>query len=182
VRALLPTVTRYDCCINGCFLYFGESAARTRCPTCHEYRLQAGKPRKTFFYYPLIPQIQAMFANPGLAPHLRHHRQFKPDMHRMRDIYDGTIWKELFLPKLGRLDARHLALSLSIDGVEVCKKPRYEVWPILLSILNLPAGLRFLQTSYIICGIIPGPKCADVSVFFGNFSASDHVHLLTRRC
>jgi hypothetical protein len=131
VDDLFDSTVRYDCCPNGCTLYYGADRTRTRCakPSCNEPRLTpGGKPRKSFYYYPLIPRLRKLFADPRMAELVRHPAErWIRDPAAIRDVYDGRLWRERFVPMLGRLDPRHLAFSLTLDGVCVIKKPKHEL-------------------------------------------------------
>ena len=60
----------------------------------------------------------------------------------IEDVYDGTLYKDHFQP--GGLLARQLNMSfkLNTDGVAVFKSSKFGVWPLFLSINELPPHLR----------------------------------------
>lgn len=65
-------------------------------------------------------------------------------------------------------DSRGLFLQLSTDGVNPFSgnKVVYSMWPVMLTVLNLPKRLRNLFANMLLVGIIPGngghePKSVD---------------------
>ncbi|EJU01737.1 hypothetical protein DACRYDRAFT_34809, partial [Dacryopinax primogenitus] len=54
----------YNCCINSCVAYIGALAKLRCCPHCSEPRFKTnGKPAQSYHYLPIIPQLQAQYAN-----------------------------------------------------------------------------------------------------------------------
>ena len=77
----------------------------------------------------------------------------------MYDIYDSPSWKEAFKSRgLFAGDKRGIGLALCTDGVNPFSHQRvaYSMWPIMLSLLNLPRIIRNLFENIILVGIIPG--------------------------
>lgn len=54
-------------------------------------------------------------------------------------------------------DPRGMLLQLSTDGVNPfsCNKVSYSMWPIMLSVLNLPRNVRNLFGNVMLAGIVP---------------------------
>ena len=164
--------TRIDCCAAGCMLYYGESAGLQQCGTCGAARLDGrGRARKTFFYWPLGPRIVELFADPVMAEMLRHPTTWRHDPTTYRDVYDGVMWRDHFMRRFAR-DPRALAFSLCLDSIQVSDRTSYGVYPILLSLLNLPPSIRFLLSSQWLIGLIPGPTCANAGAFLGTVAFS----------
>lgn len=70
------------------------------------------------------------------------------------DIQDAPSWKQCPLLRT----KWNLGLSLNTDGMSVYKSSNYEVWPILVSILNLPPSMRYSVDNLLLSTVFPGPK------------------------
>ena len=78
----------------------------------------------------------------------------------MGDIYDGKVWKDLFI-----IDGRpflsipnNLYLGLNIDWFNPFEETPYSVGAIYILVLNLPRNYRFREENIILVGMIPGPN------------------------
>ncbi|CCX14492.1 Similar to transposase domain-containing protein [Coprinopsis cinerea okayama7 len=57
------------------------------------------------------------------------------------------------------MDLTDMGFTLSTDGVKVFKtRSQFNIWPVMLTNLNLPPSIRSLKRNQILCGFIPGPK------------------------
>lgn len=78
----------------------------------------------------------------------------------MRDVYDGTKWRDMIVndPVIspdGNM-GRNLALGFCTDGINPFTRTTYSMWPMAVSCMNLPAHMRMtLSTLWVPC-IIPG--------------------------
>ena len=81
-------VQKIHACINDCILYRGDYKELRNCPTCNAPRykrkiakdknkpddeINRGIPFKVVWYFPLIPRLKRLFANPKEAKRLRWH-------------------------------------------------------------------------------------------------------------
>ena len=77
----------------------------------------------------------------------------------MTDLHQSHIWKERY-EKNGPFkgDPRGICLSLCTDGTNPYSKNKasYSMWPIMLTIFNLPFPCRIRPQSILLAGIIPG--------------------------
>ena len=78
----------------------------------------------------------------------------------MGDIYDGKVWKDIFI-----IDGRpflsipnNLYLGLNIDWFNPFEETPYSVGAIYIVVLNLPRNDRFREENIILVGMIPGPN------------------------
>jgi len=55
-------------------------------------------------------------------------------------------------------DDHDIALSLSLDGVQLTNMKNHEIWPVVLFNLNLPPNERTKMKNILTSIIIPGPK------------------------
>ena len=58
----------------------------------------------------------------------------------MRDVWDGSVLRNLSQPGQYFSTKSALALSLNTDGVPLYKSSSWSLWPVFLTILNLPAN------------------------------------------
>ena len=160
----------YHCCINSCCCFVGPYAELSSCSYCNESRYDSdGKPRQIFTYLPVIPRLQAAFANRDMAAKMRyraHEYQHDPDI--VKDVFDSSHYRSLLLKHVtvnGRIlshtffnDSRDVALGISTDGFAPFRKRKKTCWPLILFDYNLPPEIRFHIQYILSLGIIPGPK------------------------
>jgi len=163
-KHFLVPAQEYDCCINDCIVFRkcaeGDFKHLSSCPKCGEARYQPCSKiaRKKFKYIPLVPRFKRMFGNEIASQLLQSHQQENPT-EIVSDLHQSPAWKSRYDvtgPFQG--DPRGISLSLCADGTNPFSKERvvYSMWPITLSILNLPRQIRNLPGSIILAGIIPG--------------------------
>ncbi|QRW13660.1 Transposase family Tnp2 protein [Ceratobasidium sp. AG-Ba] len=125
---------RYDCCVKSCCCFLGKHRECQICPYCKEPRYTAGgRPRRYFYYTPLIPQLQALFRSPDMLDKLCYRSRVEnaSDPGVYEDVYDGKHYRTLRNTKLDQhsgykiLDnPEDLALGLSTDGFTLFKRRR----------------------------------------------------------
>ena len=75
------------------------------------------------------------------------------------DLHQSSTWKSRYQPNgLFQGDTRGISLSFCTDGMNPFSKEKvvYSMWPIVMTILNLPRNIRNLPGSMCLVGIIPG--------------------------
>ncbi|KAJ6517723.1 hypothetical protein DFH09DRAFT_940272, partial [Mycena vulgaris] len=119
---------QYDCCKDSCCCFVGVYAHLDQCPYCEQPRYDSrGRPRATFSYLPLIPRLQALFADKKMCEELLYRARFTSKRGKISDIFDSLHYR--------RLRRRHvrveeeifshlffdqdtdIAMGLSTDGV-----------------------------------------------------------------
>jgi hypothetical protein len=173
VAALTPTIV--PMCPNSCQAFptaqQADDAKRDGCPTCHTNVFTAdGKhPILTFDYIPLLPRLAALYQNPARSEVMQSYRAlYQPNPTKMRDIFDGSLYKELCTQpaifKGHHLNHNHfsrstdVALGLWADGFQLFKRGSHDCWPLLIVNYNLPPKDRFRKENVWLVGIIPGPR------------------------
>ena len=75
----------------------------------------------------------------------------------LSDVWDGAYLK---LTQHGRYfsSGDNLALALSTDGVPVFQSSSTSLWPVYLTILNLPPGTRMNAENVLMAGLWYGKK------------------------
>ena len=162
----LPTAKR--CCVSE---KVGKYANCDTCPKCGDarYEVQTKIPRKRFRYIPLAPRLQRLFHDSYMSQKLQSHskRNDEPTSKVMTDIHDSAAWTSKYSDNGAfQGDPRGVSLALCTDGMNPFSKMNqtYSMWPIVLTVLNLPRHIRNLAGSMLLSGIIPGrsePKNMD---------------------
>ncbi|KAG9083127.1 hypothetical protein FRC06_004689, partial [Ceratobasidium sp. 370] len=172
----------YDCCIDSCMCYLGKYEDLDRCPFCNNPRYNtAGKPRRTFQYVPLIPQLSGLFQSPQSIKNMRHRARHEvhcaAEPGKFEDVFDGEIYCTLQNTKVfEEHEYRHfdnpddIALGFGTDGFSLYKRWRRKgsstAWPLILINYNLHPSIRTHLENVICVGVIPGPKeCKDINSF-----------------
>lgn len=151
----------FDCCPNDCIVFRGDYEALEECPKCDAKRFTPKRlPKKRYSYLPIAPRLARMFESQNIAQILQNHAvRSHDDESTMYDIQDSPRWKNAYSKEgifLG--DSRGIAFSLCTDGVNPFSKNRvvYSMWPIVLTLLNLPRNIRNLFGNLMLVGIFPG--------------------------
>lgn len=77
----------------------------------------------------------------------------------VRDLHQSAEWKSIYDQNgLFQGDPRGLSFGFCTDGMNPFSKEKvtYSMWPITISILNLPRPIRLTAGSMLLMGIIPG--------------------------
>ena len=77
----------------------------------------------------------------------------------MYDIHDSPAWKAAYsVVGIFKGDKRGISLAVCTDGVNPFSHAhvKYSMWPIMITILNLPRHIRNSFGSVVLVGIIPG--------------------------
>ena len=98
-----------------------------------------------------------MFKNKEMSELLQRHCSFSESC-LMYDVHNSPAWKHVFA-KDGVFggDCRGLLIQLSTDGVNPfsSNKVCYSMWPVMVTILNLPEILRNKHKCVMLAGILP---------------------------
>lgn len=155
----------FHCCPNDCTIFRGDNLHLDECPVCHAKRFIGGSttiPVKRFIYLPIGPRLIRLFGTPNLASIVQSHLSSSDETNNTAyDIHQSPIWKEAFgTAGIFHGDQRGIALSLCTDGVNPFSHNcvTYSMWPVVLSILNLPHQIRHSFANLLLVGIIPAGK------------------------
>lgn len=169
IKDLLVPVQNYDCCSNDCIVFRNSAKGDFKdldvCPKCGTTRYQpcTTVAKKQFKYIPLAPRLKRMYADKRISEILQNHlkEDVRPKVKQsmVLDLHQSFAWKSRYAvngPFQG--DPRGVSLSLCTDGTNPFSKEKvsYSMWPIMLTVLNLPRHTRNLHESIILAGIIPG--------------------------
>ena len=156
----------FDCCRNDCIVYRGRYIDLSDCPKCGSSRyrenMKSKVPLKRFIYLPIGPRLLRMFGTANLSQLIQCHGcAIDIPSGSVDDIHYSVAWKDAYERIFGG-DPRGISLALCTDGVNPFKRDRvsYSMWPIMLTLLNLPRSIRNSFSSMFLVGIVPpnGPK------------------------
>ncbi|WVZ84511.1 hypothetical protein U9M48_031540, partial [Paspalum notatum var. saurae] len=176
-KILCPIELKYErihACPNDCIIYWGKYKENESCLICETSRYKKkdrpeeleGKekkkiPAKVFWYFPVIPRLERLFANPAHAKLLRWHAEQRKKDGKLRHPADASQWREIdSMYEMFGKEPRNIRFALSTDGMNPFGNmtTTHSTWPVLLSIYNLPPWL-YMKRKYIMLSVlIPGPR------------------------
>ena len=151
----------YDVCTNNCVIFRGIYKDLSECPKCGSGRYigNSSIAIRRFTYLPLKPRLARLFNTSNMAQVLQSHAVLREsDESSIYDIHQSTAWNDAYrVDGLFGGDKRGISLALCTDGVNpfAHNKVAYSMWPIMLTLLNLPRYMRNLFASILLVGIIP---------------------------
>ena len=156
--------TRVDCCRDGCVAFTADRKDLTACDACIAPRFRAeGKPHKQATFWPLLPWLRMMLADPnigtGMVKAMQEAREAAAagPPKDLRDWFDGQIFRKLVAQ--GYFSSNTcFVLSISTDGFQAWKQRGFEGWPIVATVLNIDPSGRAQVVSQMIHGITSGPS------------------------
>jgi hypothetical protein len=110
---------------------------------CNRNR-RKGRPKKVFWYFPIIPHLKHWFKNKKESELLRWHKEkHKQGAGIIRHPADATQWRNIDSQNSKfAIDPRNIKITMSTDGMNpFLNSSTHRTWPIVLSILNLPPWL-----------------------------------------
>lgn len=165
LRAINPYLVQpviFDVCENDCIIFRREHAHLTECPKCFAPRYiseQSHISRRHFTYLPLKPRLTRFFGTANLAGVLQSHATTNlSHSGAIFDIHQSEAWREAYSGSgIFKGDPQGVSLALCTDGVNPFAHNRvtYSMWPVMLTLLNLPRNLRNRFASILLVGIIP---------------------------
>ncbi|CAD6915005.1 unnamed protein product, partial [Tilletia caries] len=159
---LVPHLVHYAVC-PACERLSLVADASEECQACGEILYErAGKPVILFVYQTLTSWLSWLLQQPGIEAALQEWRD-EPPSTTMRDVYDGAAWQSE-RDVNGRPFTDHTLSLLTALGIDWFSpfRSQYTSWhstgAIMMTILNLPQRLRYMQASTYLSGCTPGPK------------------------
>ena len=126
-----------------------------------------GAPQKVAWYFPLIPRLRRLFASSKDAKLLHWHMEGRKTDTNIRHPANSTQWHLIdWKYKNFGDDPRSLRFALSTDGMNPFGQmsSSYNVWPVLLSIYNLPPWLRNKRKYMMMLILISSPHQPGIDI------------------
>ncbi|KAI8502630.1 hypothetical protein Bbelb_193320 [Branchiostoma belcheri] len=148
MKKSIITKHRAHICPNGCCIYTGNNLKQQQCPVCATSRCKDGtkRPRKVFHYYSLIEYLTWLFSTRKFGSlATTHHTGADVEQDDLKfEIQETEMWKGLYANDgFFQGESRGLSLSVSTDGLSPFRtNPKYGIWPITVTIENLPRSVR----------------------------------------
>ena len=161
VNSFLVTPLVFDVCPNDCVIFRGPNADLENCLKCIANRYKSREkcaPHRRFHYLPLGPRLERLFGTSNLPQLVQAHKCL-PMCSTMFDVHDSPAWENAYSDAgMFEGDSRGISLGLCTDGVNPFSHLRssYSMWPIVMSLLNLPRDVRHDFKNMFLVGIIPG--------------------------
>lgn len=104
-----------------------------------------------FLHLPLLPQIETLFKRKIIRDAVfNRDLPLKENVDTISSIKDGSIYRE----HIDFLNFKtNISFSLYADGVAMCKSINASVWPIFLTINELPRHLRYRKENTLLLGL-----------------------------
>src|SRR6266511_4961659 len=112
---LVPTF--YDICKNSCICYTDVYESYKNCPLCNSSRYDSNnKPKKVMPYLSIKEMLKIQYNNKVRVKELLYRYEYitnkELDDNDLDDIFDGDIYKELYLKIIGILHLRSLVMDI----------------------------------------------------------------------
>ncbi|KAI8490598.1 hypothetical protein Bbelb_318660 [Branchiostoma belcheri] len=127
------------------------------------------RPRKKFFFLPLIPRLRRLYEIKAFSHLLSKHMDRGVANDIVRDIHDSPGWHRQF--EQGGLfegDPRHLLLQFCQDGMNPfdMRKNVYSMSPQLMKVMNLPMTAREKLGFLLLVGLITAASRSLIEAIF----------------
>ena len=106
-----------------------------------------------FIEIPITEQIKNLFSQDGFHTNLQGRFKRQKNCTEYRDIYDGVLYKSHFDNDGPLSSPDNLSFVFNTDGAPVFKSSNYSIWPLFLSINELPYKLRTQKQNMILAGL-----------------------------
>lgn len=153
-----------------------ETDAETAfCVQCQQDFRLSTKAKSFFVSLSIAKQVERVLSNRTTYEHLTSpaRENINAPPQTLTDIKDGRIYRSF---KANFLQQQHLqadqitvTFCLNTDGVRVFKSNHYDIWPLYLSVLELPESTRLLSQNMILASLWHGPKKPNLLHFFKPF-------------
>nr|GEU79551.1 hypothetical protein [Tanacetum cinerariifolium] len=128
-------------------------------------------PKKVLRYFPIIPRLQRLYKSSHTAKEMTWHATGKcTEPGKMQHPVDGKAWKDIDTKYSDfAAETRNVRLGLAADGFNPFGNlsQSYSMWPVILTIYNLPLWLCMKESYFMLTLLIPGPKSSgkDIDVY-----------------
>ena len=169
-----------DMCPKSCMVFTGKFQSQSTCSYSHNGKVcnepcyqpnhgssrVAPKARATMLYMPIMPMIQAYYANKDTSHEMCHHDHCLKQT--LEALAEGAgVKKSEFANSDNHIhhyeklklfdDGRDTAISLSSDGAQLTMKKQSNMWLLIVVLFNLPPEICYKSKDDIFPLAIPGP-------------------------
>ncbi|XP_076932154.1 uncharacterized protein LOC143597558 [Bidens hawaiensis] len=155
---------RIDVCKNHCMLFYKQDKTLTQCKWCGESRHKSGQnkvPHLVMTNIPIGPRLKKLYMTIKTAKDMTWHHDHKTKDGIMSHPSDGKAWKHFDSknPDFAN-EIRNVRLGLCTDGFNPnnTNSNPYSLWPVFLTIYNLPPWMCMKDSFVKLCLVIPGRK------------------------
>ena len=160
-------------CPNDCLLFWKEYGNDSTCKKCgaSRYKEENRKiPAKVLRHFPLIPRLKRLYMSSKTAVSMRWHDEGRKKDGVLRYPADSMAWHSLDKQYSNfASDARNIRLGLASDGFNPfgTMSLSYSIWPVMLTVYNLPPWMCIKDSYMIMSLLIPGPKAPgnDIDIY-----------------
>ncbi|GJW76725.1 uncharacterized protein Tco_0138407 [Tanacetum coccineum] len=154
-------------CKNHCMLFYGKvDSLLSKCKVCGHSRYKNGGrnnvPNLVLTYFPIAPRLQRMYMSKKMSKEMTWHHDHKTDSNKMVHPSDGKAWKHFDSTHYSSFsrEIRNVRLGLCTDGFNPnnSNSNSYSLWPVFLTIYNLPPWLCLKEENVKLSLVIPGKK------------------------
>lgn len=155
-----------------CEYLFKENEETDNCPVCMSNMIDS-KNMSYFVEIPLIYQLQQFFKRKTFHQNLYYRfNRTKKHSDNIEDIYDGELYKS-YLSGNGFLkNPNNISFMWYTDGVPLFKSSKISIWPMFLSINELPYTERTKQENMLFAGLWFGKSKPSMASFLKPFHDS----------
>jgi len=153
----------FHACPQDCMIFRKKYKDVMVCPYCGSSRYnKKGIPAKRFLYFPVGPRLVHLFGTANLSQIIQAHGLNSNDsrlQQQVDDIHSSTTWK-LAYSNDGQFegDCQGISFAFNTNGVNPFShnKVSYSMWPMILTVLNLPRSVCHSLANVWLTGIVPG--------------------------
>ncbi|XP_071707070.1 uncharacterized protein [Rutidosis leptorrhynchoides] len=154
---------RYDACKNHCMLFYKqEDLSLTHCRYCNEPRYKFNKvPYLVLTYMPIGERLKRLYMSEKTAKEMMWHFDHNTKEGCMSHPSDGEAWKHFDETHPFFADEiRNVRLGLCTDGFSPnnSNSNPYSLWPVFLTIYNLPPWMCAKDSYVQLSLVVPGRK------------------------
>lgn len=135
-----------------------------KCENCESTK------KSYFIQVPVKSQLRELYRRRGFYECVqdRFHARSRDNSHDITDVYKGSLYRR-FIDSGFLADRNNISLTWYTDGIPVYKSSRVSMWPVNLSINELPFEERTKRENLLMIGLWFGPQKPNANNYFHKF-------------
>lgn len=125
------------------------------------------KDRCFFIEVSVIKQLEKLFAEEDFRNKLVSFQKRKKTNDDIEEMYDGEHYQHLFMSEF--FSEHDISFTWNTDGVPLFKSSKTSMWPLFLTINELPFAIRRNPENLLLVGLWIGPKKPEMLTFLDPF-------------